>query len=180
MQYYTFFLGSEAAAREAIQGAWDQFCQNPRTIIGLKPTPGSTSSDVQTHQLFRDYSVRIWGGGIESFNSFHFDFVDPLTSHPINLPPNWKIFIAPGPFTKFSMFGAAPVPLKIEIKSLEAHHGVRSGDLRPGEERYMEGEGARLLVVSPWGEEALFQLPIRRSIHLDAGQVIVYPAHLNT
>jgi len=35
MQYYTFFLGSEAAAREAIQGAWDQFCQNPRTIIGV-------------------------------------------------------------------------------------------------------------------------------------------------
>jgi hypothetical protein len=191
MQYYTFFLGSEAAAREAIQGAWDQFCQNPRTIIGvcvfffmvwtctwvpqLKPTPGSTSSDVQTHQLFRDYSVRIWGGGIESLNSFHFDFVDPLTSHPINLPPNWKIFVVSGPFTKFSMYGTAPMPLKIEIKSLEAHHGVRSRELRPGEEKYMEGEGARLLVVSPRGEEAVFQLPIRRSIHLDAGQVIVYP-----
>jgi hypothetical protein len=108
-------------------------------------------------------------------NSFHFDFVDPLTSHPINLPPGWKVFAVSGPFTKFSMFSAMPVPLKIEIKSLEAHHGVRPEDLRPGEERYMEGEGTRLLVVSPWGEEALFQLPIRRSIHLDAGQVIVYP-----
>jgi hypothetical protein len=108
-------------------------------------------------------------------NSFHFDFVDPLTSHPINLPPNWKIFKVPGPFSKFSEFGAAPVPLKVDIKSLEAHHGVRPQDLHPGEERYMEGEGTRLLVVSPWGEEAVFQLPIRRSIHLDAGQVIAYP-----
>jgi hypothetical protein len=42
--------------------------------------------------LFRDYSVRIWGAGLESMKTYHFDFVDPRTSHPVNLPPAWRIF----------------------------------------------------------------------------------------
>lgn len=63
-------------------------------IPQLKPAPGSTSNDVQIHQLFRDYSVQIWSAGLESWNTYYFDFVDPLTSHSVNLPLNWRIVIA--------------------------------------------------------------------------------------
>ncbi|OAX43614.1 hypothetical protein K503DRAFT_107760 [Rhizopogon vinicolor AM-OR11-026] len=117
--------------------------------------------------------------------SYHFDFVDPLTSYLVNLPPDWKIFEAEGTFSFFG-FGplATPMPpgmppprVGMEVKSIKAGHGLRPEQSVPAHEKYIQREGTRLLVISPLGEEASFQLPVRRSIYIEAGQALVYPVH---
>ncbi|OJA12669.1 hypothetical protein AZE42_12308 [Rhizopogon vesiculosus] len=157
-------------------------CQNPQ-FIAIKPVLGSTSDDIQIHHLFHDYSVRIWGANLESMRSYYFDFVDPLTSYPVNLPPDWKIFEAEGTFSSFGFGwmvtplqpGMSPPRIGMEVKSMEASLGLRPEQIIPGQEKYIQREGTRLLMISPSGEEASFQLPIRQSIYIEAGQALVYP-----
>jgi hypothetical protein len=35
VQHYTSTLGSQEAAHEFLQGAWNQFCEHPQHIIGV-------------------------------------------------------------------------------------------------------------------------------------------------
>ncbi|OJA20293.1 hypothetical protein AZE42_08131 [Rhizopogon vesiculosus] len=183
ISFFTLVHGSEVANSEAFRrDICDQMCHNSY-FIGIKPVPGSTSDDVQIHRLFHDYSVRIWGADLEFMRSYHFDFVDPLTSYPVNLPPDWKIFETEGTFSSFGFGGlATPLPpgmppprIGMEIKSMEAGHGLRPEQIIPGQEKYIQREGTRLLMISPSGEEASFQLPIRQSIYIEAGQALVCP-----
>ncbi|OAX32899.1 hypothetical protein K503DRAFT_776181 [Rhizopogon vinicolor AM-OR11-026] len=80
---------------------------------------------------------------------YHFDFVDPLTYYPVNLPPDWKIFEAEGTFSSFG-FGGMAAPLQpgmppprigMEVKSMEASYGLRPEQIIPGQEKYMQREG---------------------------------------
>ncbi|KAG2130336.1 hypothetical protein DEU56DRAFT_740631 [Suillus clintonianus] len=144
-------------------------------FLQLKPLPNSLDDDVRVHQLFTDYSVRIWGVGLEPEHRYHFDFVDPRTGHPVNLPPKWNIFIAPGSLSclPFPTMMAAMMPVGSPMLSMERGHGLKFREVLPGEEKYLCPEGTRLRVVSPEGCEAFFELPVRESIHIEANRVIV-------
>ncbi|KAG2130342.1 hypothetical protein DEU56DRAFT_466846 [Suillus clintonianus] len=176
MQGLVSMMGSEDAARQCAQDSWDQACQaEPFYILGLKPLPNSLDDDVQVHQLFPDYSVRIWGVGLESEHMYHFDFVDPRTGHPVNLPPKWNIFVAPGILQRlpFAPMMDLVMPVGMPVPSMEREGGLKFREILPGEEKYLRPEGTRLRVVSPEGCEAFFEIPVRESIHIEAGQVNV-------
>ncbi|KIJ63513.1 hypothetical protein HYDPIDRAFT_168354 [Hydnomerulius pinastri MD-312] len=170
LELYKAYYGSEEVARAELQGLWDEFCKQPK-FIGLKPKPRTCSPDVQVHALFDAYAVHIWGAGLDFLQAYHFDFVDPHSGDPVNLPAGWKMHVAPGTLTPWN---SLLVPPMMEMMSMEAAHGLQPHEIHPGEEKYIAQEGTRFCVVSPEGLVRSFQLPIRQDIHITAGQALVF------
>ncbi|KAG1723532.1 uncharacterized protein EDB91DRAFT_163388 [Suillus paluster] len=99
-QAHVSLLGSEDAACKSIQNMWDNTCPHSVIDLCLKPLRNSDDDDVRVHQLFTEYSVRIWGADLECTLHYRFDFVDPCTGHPVNPSSERGMYFAASTFSR--------------------------------------------------------------------------------
>ncbi|KIK95533.1 hypothetical protein PAXRUDRAFT_376376 [Paxillus rubicundulus Ve08.2h10] len=119
-------------------------------------------------------SMSGFGGSTRELSSFHFDFVHPVTGHPVNLPAGWKIYIMAGP--TIGIPSTLTDHAEAEMKSMDECCGISRSDILPGEERYIAMEGTKFTVVSPSGESARFCLPLRVPVGWNPNQAMSFPS----
>lgn len=114
----------------------------------MLPIPGS------------DYTMRLWPGS--SLRSEHcLDFIETKTGKPINVPEKYSIWLLPTPEAPW-LQGTGPV----ELVTLERSFGLQPTEIGEGEERYILRDGMTCMLSSSDGPEAIFDVPLRRQLHM--------------
>lgn len=121
----------------------------------MKPLPGD--EDVRIRPIpDSDYSIRLWGKGMETLGQYCFDFVANDTLEPVNSPFEFELI---GMWNKdapwLPPFGSA------KLLSIERAHGTRQEDIPPGEEKFGAMEGTICLLKRPGKRDVTFTVPIR-------------------
>ena len=112
-----------------------------------------------------DYSLRLWGKGLESKHQYCLDFVRNVTHLPVNSPFEYELWVVPNK--------SAPwLPgVKSRIYSLERSFGIPQKDIVCGEERFVLLEGTTCHLERPEMRPVYFQVPIRSHVNCDLGDV---------
>jgi len=132
--------------------------------LQAKPSPGE--DDVHVRPIPNsDYSLRLWGKGLELKREYCLDFVHSVTGQPVNSPFEYELWVVPNK--------SAPwLPgVKSRIYSLERGFGIPQEDILPGEEKFVLLEGTNCVLVRPGMRSVHFEVPIRSPLNCDLGDV---------
>jgi hypothetical protein len=111
--------------------------------IHIIPIPGS------------EYSLRMWGKGLEAKYEYCLDFISSATHKPINSPFEYELWAIPNRHTPW-----LPMP-SFRIYSIEESAGIAQKDILPGEEKFVLLEGTACTLLRPDMQPVDFQVPVR-------------------
>ncbi|KAH9924052.1 uncharacterized protein B0H18DRAFT_1013246 [Fomitopsis serialis] len=130
-----------------------EFLEKPSSLVtGRKPRPGERNVFVRPIPNCA-YSIRLFPG-VSDHHEFCLDFVHTKTGKATNSPFECELWSMPDPITPW----LSKPPMK--LMSLENCFGVRTPDIRPGEEKFLLKEGVMYLLVRPGKRAVHFTVPI--------------------
>jgi len=133
----------------------EAFFNKPSSVLtGRKPRPGEGNVFVRPIPHC-DYSIRLWPG-VSDQHEFCLDFVHTKTGKATNSPFKYELWSMPDPITPWLSRPG------MKLISLENCLGVRTPDIRPGEEKFVLKEGLTCLLGRPGKRPLRFTVPIRR------------------
>ena len=101
-----------------------------------------------------EYSIRLWPG-VTTSREYCLDFVHSATGEATNSPFEYELWSLPDPDALFSL-----PPMR--LSSLENGFGVKTPDIRPGEEKFVLKEGLTCMLARPGKRGLRFTVPMRR------------------
>ena len=129
--------------------------------LQAKPSPGE--DDVHIHPIPNsDYSLRLWGKGLELKCEYCLNFVHSATGEPVNSPFKFELWAVPSTSAPW-----LPGAVKSRIYSLEKSFGIPQEDIMPGAEKFMLLEGTACLLVHPGMRSVHFEVPIHLPLDLN-------------
>ena len=87
---------------------------------------------------------------------FCLDFVHTETGEDTKSPIEYELWTVPDSVTPWLSLGA------MKLSSLENYFGVKTRDIRPGEEKFVLSEGMTYMFTRPGKKGIRFTVPIRR------------------
>ena len=102
-----------------------------------------------------DFSIRLWPG-VAASREYCLDFVHTETGEATNSPFEYELWSIPHPDAP--LLSLPPM----RLSSLENGFGVKTGDIRPGEEKFILKEGLTCMLARPGKRGLQFTVPVRR------------------
>ena len=119
---------------------------DPDADIRVRPIPGT------------EFSIRLFGDGMETLYIYGLDFVHKLTGKPVNSPFTFELWAVPN--IKLQQHLAVGQP-RYRIKPVENAFGYFGKDILPGEEKFIVNEGSGVLLKRKGHRDIYFTVPIR-------------------
>ncbi|KAI8972203.1 hypothetical protein BD414DRAFT_540382 [Trametes punicea] len=143
---------------EIVQRCCAKALDNYIEPTGYKPLPGEVNPFVHIRPIpDTKYSIRLFPGSFTDAE-YCLDFIDSATGEPVNSPFEFELFAGPGETNTPWL----SLPIAMKLRSIENAHGIRTQDIRPGEEKFILRDGQMCVLTRPGKPKIRFTVPIRQ------------------